>query len=91
MPDVKLFYLTHCPYCHNARRALEELIKEQPRYGSVAIEWIEESERPGVAEQYDYYYVPTLFAGREKLYEATPGESYEDCRRQLQAALDKLV
>lgn len=88
MEKLALFYLTDCPYCHNAKRALKELIGEQPSYGKVEIQWIEESEQPDVAERYDYYYVPAVFMGTEKLYEARPMESYAQCREHLRAALD---
>ncbi len=88
MKDLKLFYLEDCPYCRNARRALAELTAENAVYGDVPIEWIEESCRRMLAERYDYYYVPAVFAGDTKLYEARPGESYEDCKAHIRSALD---
>ena len=91
MNEVKLFYLEDCPYCHNARRALSELAGENPAYGEVSIEWIEESREPDLAQQYDYYYVPAIFAGGKKLYEAHPSESYADCRKSVKAALDAVL
>ena len=91
MKELKLFYLEDCPYCHNAKRALAELIGEKPEYAGVKIEWIEESRRPEIAEQYNYYYVPTIFAGDRKLYEAHPSESYADCKKNMKAALDAVL
>lgn len=91
MKEVKLFYLEDCPYCHNARRALSELAEENPVYGKVSIEWVEESRKPDLAQQYDYYYVPAIFAGDKKLYEAHPSESYEDCMKSVKAALDAVL
>lgn len=88
MKKLTLFYLSDCPYCHHARRALAELREENPAYGAAEIEWIEESERPELAARYDYYYVPTLFDGGTKLYEARPSEGYEDVKRNLRSALD---
>lgn len=85
---IRLFYLEDCPYCHNARRALAELAAEDPKYRAAKIEWIEESRHPEIAGQYDYYYVPTVFAGDKKLYEARPSESYAECKEKLRAALD---
>ena len=81
MKEIKLFYLKDCPYCHNAKRALNELVKENPAYNEVNVKWIEESEQPEIAEQYDYYYVPTIFAGDKKLYEAKPYEAYDTCKK----------
>ena len=91
MKKITLFYLENCPYCHNARKALAELVKENPAYGSIEVDWIEESREPKIAEQYDYYYVPTVYDGRQKLYEASPSESYADCKKKLKAALDAVL
>lgn len=91
MKKLTLFHLTNCPYCHNARRALDELTADDPRYGTIAIDWVEESEQAELAAKYDYYYVPTVFADDEKLYEAEPGESYEECKAKLKATLDAVL
>ncbi len=88
MKDLTLFYLEGCPYCRNARRALEELEAENPAYAAVPIDWVEESQQPGLAGRYDYYYVPTVYAGARKLYEARPGESFAQCKASLRSALD---
>lgn len=88
---LTLFYLETCPYCHNARRALKELVEENAAYGAVPIDWIEESRQPSLAERYDYYYVPTVYDGEDKLYEAAPGESYDECKAHLKAVLDAVV
>lgn len=88
---LTLFYLEHCPYCKNAKRALAELSDENPAYGQVEIDWIEESRKPEIAAQYDYYYVPTVFFGKQKLYEAMPSETFADCKENLRAALDTVL
>ena len=88
MQKLTLFYLETCPYCRNALAALEELRKLDPAYGQVEIDMIEESRQPELAEQYDYYSVPTIFAGDKKLYEAKLFDSYDVIRGHLQAALD---
>ena len=88
MKKLTLFYLTDCPYCHNARRALKELVQENPDYGNIEVEWIEENEHPELLGQYEYYYVPSVFDGKKKLYEARPMESYASCKANLKAALD---
>ena len=85
---LTVFHLTGCPYCANARRAVEELRAENPDYAAVNMEWIEEEEQPEVAERYDYYRVPTIFAGEEKLYEASPGEGYEEIKAAMKRAFD---
>ena len=88
MKKLTLFHLTDCPYCHHARRALAELTAENPAYQALEIEWIEERQQPEIAAQYDYYYVPSVFDGRTKLYEASPSHKYEDVKQHLRSALD---
>lgn len=91
MKTLTLFYLEDCPYCRNARKALAELVAENPSYGEIHIDWIEESQQPDLAGQYDYYYVPTIFADEQKLYEAHPGESYAECKEQVRSALETVL
>lgn len=88
MQKLTMFYLENCPYCRSARTALEALRKLDPAYASVEIEMIEESRQPELAEQYDYYSVPTIYAGDRKLYEAKLFDSYDVIRDNIQAALD---
>ena len=90
MKKIILFHLADCPYCHNAKRALEELGRENPAYKKIPIEWIEEQERPDVSAQYDYYYVPTIFVGEKKMYEAHPGESYAECKENIRRVLESV-
>ena len=89
---LTILHLDHCPYCHKARRALGELCEENPAYRGVAVEWIEEERESEAASRYtDYYYVPTIYAGADKLYEAHPGDSYEKIKAEVKKALDALV
>ena len=55
MKEIELFYLNGCPYCRNAERALTELRKEDPRYATVKIRWIEENRERELADSRDYY------------------------------------
>ena len=88
---IKMFYLSGCPYCRQAFKAIEELKAEDPKFGPVAIEMIEESEDPVTADAYDYYYVPTMFIGDEKIYEAHPGQTYEEIREAVKNVFDKAL
>ena len=88
MEKLTVFYLDDCPYCRNARKAFAELAAETPEYGETEVEWIEESRHPEIAEGRQYYYVPTIYAGETKLYEAHPGEPYAECKANVKAALD---
>lgn len=89
---LTILHLDDCPYCHKARQALQELCEENPTYRSVAVEWIEEERESETASRYtDYYYVPTIYAGREKLYEAHPGDDYETIKENVKRALDAVI
>lgn len=91
MKQLKLFYLENCPYCHYARKALGELKAEKKEYAGIDVEWIEESRSPEIANNYDYYYVPTIYMGEKKLYEASPSEDYNACKENVRRALDECL
>ncbi len=91
MKKITLFYLQDCPYCHYAKRAVKELTAENSAYDNIEIDWVEESRHPEISRNYDYYYVPTIFYGNDKLYEAHPSEKYEDCKRNVKSAFDKVL
>lgn len=91
MREIELFYLRSCPYCRNARRAIEELVRENSAYGEIRIRWIEESEEPQIAESRDYYSVPTIFWQGEKLYEAHFTHSYAVIKQNIQSAFDRVL
>ena len=86
MKPVKLFYLKTCPFCKKALRYIEEAKAAHPELDAVAIELIEESEEPSVADRYDYYYVPTFYVGGVKVHEG--GIYPEEMERVLRQALE---
>lgn len=87
MKALKIFYLEGCPYCRKAREAVRALTAENPAYEKAKIEWIEETVHPERADPYDYYRVPSIFYGEEKLYECDPGDDSVEIRRQVENAL----
>ena len=91
MKKIMLFYLEHCPYCINAKKALKELIDEKPEYGDIQIQWVEESVEAGLAGRYDYYYVPTIFHEGKKLYEADPSQNYASIKESIRAAFESVL
>ena len=93
MEHVKLFYLTNCPYCKQAQKVIQQLQNENQKYQEIIshIQWVEESVEKELADSYDYYYVPTIFVGETKKYEARPGESYETCYMQIKTVFDELA
>ncbi|MEI3074672.1 MAG: thioredoxin family protein [Phocaeicola vulgatus] len=70
MKPVKLFYQERCPFCKKALRYIEELKAEYPEFQPIEIEMIEETQHPDIADQYDYYYVPTFYVDGVKVHEA---------------------
>ncbi len=79
---ITIVYMQGCPYCRMARKAVTELGAE----GSVA--WVDENAEPEKIKDLDYYYVPSIFAGTRKLFEAHPGDDYEKIRTAVKAALE---
>lgn len=69
MRELTYFYLELCPYCQRAQKYMDELMAENPKYASIPIRRIEESEERDLASQYDYYYVPCFFMGQDKIAE----------------------
>ena len=90
MKQIDVFYLTGCPYCANARKAIGEL-QEDPAYRDISIRWIEERENPDLADQRDYFRVPTLYYGEKKLYEAEPSHGFDTIRSRIRAAFDTVI
>ena len=91
MKEIEIFYLTSCPYCRNARKAVAELCAENPAYSSLRLNWIEEREHPEVADQRDYYSVPSLFYDGKKLYEAHFSHSYDVIKERIRIAFDQVL
>lgn len=91
MKKITAFLLTGCPYCRKGLKAYEQLCEEHPEYKKIPVDWIYEDKEPELADKYDYYRVPSLFLGDEKLYECDPEQDYREIRenfdRALQAAL----
>ena len=86
MIKLLIFYLEGCPYCRNAREAVKELQSENPVYQSAKIEWIEENESPEIANEYDYYRVPSIFCCKNKLYECSPTDDYNIIKKNIDKA-----
>jgi len=68
MKSITLFYLQNCPFCKKAFSYIENL-KKQAVYQPIEIELIEESEQAELADQFDYYYVPTFYLDGKKVHE----------------------
>ena len=72
MKELKMFMFEGCPHCKLAKEMISELLAGHPEYKEVPFVMIDEKKEPAVADKYDYYYVPTFFAGDEKIAEGVP-------------------
>ena len=72
MKEVKMFMFAACPHCKRAREMMNEIFAEDPEYTRVPLTIIDETKNPEIADQYDYYYVPTFYTGEEKIMEGVP-------------------
>ncbi len=70
MKKITMFYQERCPFCRRAFQYIDELRNESPAFKDIEIETIEETQHPDIADQYDYYYVPTFYIDGEKVHEA---------------------
>ena len=86
MKPIKLFYLENCRFFKKAFQYIKDLQEEHPELRAVEIETIEESKEPEVANQYDYYYVPTFYINEVKEHEA--GIFKNEVEALLRKALD---
>ncbi len=91
MKPLTIMYLSHCPYCRNAKKALAELLDETPAYREVPLVWIEESEQPLLADKYNYWRVPSIFMEEKKLFEASPSDTFETLKVAFEDALKKAL
>ena len=91
MKEIEIFYLTGCPYCAIARRAVAALADQAPRYAALSLRWLEERENAALADSRDYYYVPALYCGGEKLWEASPSDNYDSVYAHIRDAFDRAL
>ena len=91
MAEITIFEQAFCPYCRKARKALRALAEENPAYAGVNVRWIDENRQRGLADQFDYWYVPSAYHGARKLYEADPSQGYEEIKASIKAALEQVL
>ena len=75
----------------NEAPASQDPKKEEPAFRDIQIRWIEESREPELTEGHDYYYVPTIFYGNTKLYEAQPGQDYETIKANVRRSFETVL
>ena len=88
MKKLTFIYLKGCPYCKKAMKAFDALLNANDEYKQVEIDAVEEGENPDRIASLDYYHVPTYYIGDDKLFEASPGDSYEVIEAATKKALE---
>ncbi len=91
MKNIKMFHLVDCKYCDFARKAIDELKSEEPKYADVEVEMIDENLEPEIVENYDYWSVPSLFVDEQKVFEAALFMPYETIKEGVKLAFDKAL
>lgn len=86
MKKILMFTMESCPYCVQARRWMAEVVRENPAWKSVEIEYVDEVEEPERANTYDYWYVPTYYVDGAKMHEGAATK--EIVRNVLQSAFE---
>ena len=80
MKKITLIKIAGCPYCAAAFKAIDELKAANSAYAATELDVVDENFQPERAGKFtDYYYVPTMYVDGKKIYEAHPGESYDEC------------
>jgi glutaredoxin len=69
MKEIKMFMMETCPHCRRALELMDEIRSENPEYKDIPIKKIDETKESEYASKFDYYYVPTFYAGDKKLHE----------------------
>ena len=86
MKKITMIKMTGCPYCAAAFKAIDELKKNYP---PIELEVIDKYLQANLAEKFtDYYYVPSMYVDGKKIYEARPGESYDECFANVKGVFD---
>jgi glutaredoxin len=74
MKSITMFETSWCPHCKQAHKYMDDLMRENPKYKELDIRIIDEDEEPDLANQYDYYYVPTYYLESDKIHEGVPSK-----------------
>lgn len=69
MKEVILFHFVGCPFCRAAENWLSVLQREHPELAAVPVRRVNENIERALAEQYDYWYVPTFYVDGVKAHE----------------------
>ena len=86
MKKITMFTMASCPYCQRARKWMDEILESDAKYKEIPLTVIDETEEPGLAAKFDYYYVPTYYIGDKKVHEGAA--SFEIVKKVFDGALE---
>lgn len=75
MKQILMFMMKTCPHCQRALAWMDELKRENPQYQTLEITMVDEQRESALANQYDYYYVPTYYVGGIKVHEGAASKA----------------
>lgn len=84
LKKITLLKIDGCPYCRQAFNAIEKLKSENETFATLNIEIIDNYSDSAKTFAQDYYYVPSMFVDGKKIYEAHPGETFDECFANVQ-------
>lgn len=93
MKAITIIHLDHCPYCKHAEKAVDALKSEHSKYQDITVTWLEESLDTDaiVALGQSYYYVPTIIANGQKVYEASPQDTYDSIYQTIKHIFEEAI
>ena len=69
MQKITMFMFPSCPYCVEALDWMKELKLENPQFNDIPFTMIDENRQRALADEYDYWFVPTYYIGEKKVHE----------------------
>jgi len=55
-----------------ANKFMKQIFKENPQFKDVPLRIVDENEQKDIADQYNYYYVPTYYVDGVRMHEGVP-------------------
>ncbi len=91
MRTLTILFLSETPSGSMAEKAIQELLAEHREFEKVRLEWLNVRYEHELVKQYDYESLPVVFFWGQKLYEASPQDSYSDIKSALHEAFCKAL
>lgn len=77
--------------CEMTDQAIRELKTEHPEYAAAPFMRINIDLEANQCQRYVVKNVPCIYAGKDKIFEYTPGMSYEDIKEGVGRAMDRFL